>query len=94
MDEFHVSDRHTRSVSHGDAITGSDGGIGGKGIDMSGAARGQHDGLSRKSGDLSGKYIEHIQAYYAVSLPTAHVPRSLEFLQSYEVDCERMLNRW
>ena len=38
LDKLHVPDRHTGPVSHGYAIAGCDGWIGGEGIDMSGAS--------------------------------------------------------
>ena len=54
LDELHVADGGAGAVGHGHAIAGRDPGIGGQGIDLAGAAGGQHRGCGEIEREFAG----------------------------------------
>jgi len=62
LHHLHVTDFGARTVGHRDTVAGSDVGIGGELVDLSGTTGGQDHGIGRKRLDPAALGVEHVEA--------------------------------
>ena len=62
LDELHVFGDRLGAVAHGDAVARGDRGVGGRGVDVAAAARGDDGAFGQHGLDLVGVEVEHVGA--------------------------------